>query len=327
MKFIKGDTSLRIQLSNTDKGKFTETPYEFISCISNNGTQIIIESNIDPNAQNLTYSYATVTEPVTANINILTEVLSCWVLEKSRLPKNENGDRYIQHFPDVTSTGCWGIISHDACPNVLQAVGNTLYFDGQPLGAGGGGALVSADNGLEVNPSGNVRMGGTLIQDTYTDAQGFEYFMNNFSTWRVQVGAGDPFGAIYLDATRARLSSGTSIELGTARQNAGTAVINQILYLKNASTGEVEYRHPFIRLTALDTTAGPLAVSLNSINALDGETRTVKIIAGANTASVNDTNGKLVEGVLGYVFSTAGASRTFTWSTSNDQWYLTASYL
>lgn len=168
---------MRIQLSNTDKGKFTETPYEFISCISNNGTQIIIESNIDPNAQNLVYSYATVTEPVTANINILTEVLSCWVLEKSRVPKNENGDRYIQHFPDVTSTGCWGIISHDACPNVLQAVGNTLYFDGLPLG-GGGGAITTVESGLYLfNPT-TARLGGLMLEDVLIDGD---------TNWRIDI--------------------------------------------------------------------------------------------------------------------------------------------
>lgn len=242
MKFIKGDTSLRIQLSNTDKGKFTETPYQFISCIYNNGTQIIIESNIDPNPQNLTYSYASVTEPVTANINILTEILSCWVLEKSRLPKNENGDRYIQHLPDVTSTGCWGIISHDACPNVLQAVGNTLYFDGQPLGAGGGGALVSADNGLEVNPSGNVRMGGTLIQDTYTDAQGFEYFMNNPRIWRVQMGVADPRGVILLDSTRTLISNSTAVEICTPDIIGGNISAGMALVCQDASSGDVDFK-------------------------------------------------------------------------------------
>jgi len=323
-KLIKGDTALRYQLEDNNKGKFTEIPWEFITCVSVSGTNLVIDSDIDPNPQNIIIPYASITAPTSANITELKEMIWCWILSKSRKPNDENGDPYILITPEVEP--CFGVIAHDSCPYVLQNVGGVLYWDGSPIGGAGTG-ITTVDNGLNENPAGNARLGGSLIEDTYTDADGFEYFMNNFSTWRVQVGAGDPFGAIYLDATRARLSSGTSIELGTARQNAGTAVINQILYLKNASTGEVEYRHPFIRLTALDTTAGPLAVSLNSINALDGETRTVKIIAGANTASVNDTNGKLVEGVLGYVFSTAGASRTFTWSTSNDQWYLTASYL
>jgi len=323
-KLIKGDTALRYQLEDNNKGKFTEIPYEFITCISVSGTNIVIDSDIDPNPQNIVIPYASITAPTSANITELKEMIWCWILSKSRKPNDENGDPYILITPEVEP--CFGVIAHDSCPYVLQNVGGVLYWDGSPIGGAGTG-ITTVDNGLNENPAGNARLGGSLIEDTYTDADGFEYFMNNFSIWRVQVGAADPFGAFLLDGTRARLSSGISLELGTARQNAGTAAVNQIMYLKNAGTGEVEYRHPFIRLTALDTTAGPLAVSLNSINALDGETRTVKIIAGANTASVNDTNGKLVEGVLGYVFSTAGASRTFTWSTSNDQWYLTASYL
>lgn len=322
-KIIKADTALRYQLDNNNKGKFTEIPYEFITCVSVSGTNLVIDSDIDPNPQNIVIPYASITAPTSANITQLKEIIQCWILSKSRKPNDENGDPYILITPEVDP--CFGVISNAACPYVLQNVGGVLYWDGSPLvGAGG---FTTAESGVYPFNATTVRLGGPLLENVYSDADGFEYFMNNFSTWRVQVGAGDPFGAFVLDGTRARVSSGISLELGTARQNAGTAAANQIMYLKNAGTGEVEYRHPFVRMTALDVTAGPLSVSLSSINALDGETRTMKIRAGANTFSVNDTNGKLVEGLLTYVFSGNGASRTFVWSTSQDRWYLTASYL
>lgn len=324
-KLIKSDTALRYQLEDNNKGKYSEIPYEFITCISVSGTNIVIDSDIDPNPQNIIIPYASITAPTSANITQLKEILWCWVLSKSRKSNDENGDPYILITPEVEP--CFGVIAHNSCPYVLQNVGGILYWDGSPIAGAPGSGILSVDNGLTENPVGNARLGGTLIQDTYTDAAGFEYFMNNFSIWRVQLGAADPSAAISLDVTRVRIANSTAVEIGTPRVIAGTASINQIAYLKNAGTGETEFRHPFNRMTAIDTTAGPFAVSLVSINALDGETRVFKIAAGANTLSINDSNGKLVEGVATYVFSTAGASRTFAWSTTNDQWYLISSYL
>lgn len=293
MKFIKGDTSLRIQLSNTDKGKFTETPYEFISCISNNGTQIIIESNIDPGSQNLVYSYATVTEPVTANINILTEVLSCWVLEKSRLPKNENGDRYIMHFPDVTSTGCWGVISHDACPNVLQAVGNTLYFDGLPLG-GGGSSITTVDNGLNESPAGNARLGGPLVVNTTISiaaAGPGSYFSidgintgglfeldENSSTWTLYSGT-------------APLTLGSQTDLILSTPNVGTGLAGYVLTLNN-NTGSCEWSLPTVPTGTLTSADNGLTENVPGNVRLGGTlvTNTVVNAASFNLSLANTGN-------------------------------------
>jgi hypothetical protein len=259
MKFIKSDTSLRIQLSDTDRGKFTETPYQFISCISNDGVNIIIESSVDPNNQDLIYDYASVSEPLTANINILTEVLSCWVLEKARLSRDENGDRYIQHFPDVSSTGCWGVISHDACPNVLQAVGNTLYFDGFPLGGGGGG-ITTVDNGLNENPVGNARLGGLLIEPTSIVQNQHSFQITSpittggntsFYSFPVLpdqgiIGISGTGGSLEVDgnSVNIRASVTTNINIITQDVANSTAINGQTLTLINSTTGQCEWQSP-----------------------------------------------------------------------------------
>jgi hypothetical protein len=246
MKFIKGDTSLRIQLSDTDRGKFTETPYEFISCVSNDGVNIIIESNIDPVSQDLIYAYVSVSEPVTANINILTEILSCWILEKSRVPKDVNGDRYIQHFPDVSSTGCWGVISHAACPNVLQAVGNTLYFDGLPLGGGGG--ITTVDNGLNESPAGNARLGGPLVVNTNINVQAFgpgSYFsIDGGNTGGLfEIDENTPNWSLYSGNGPLTLGSANSLMIQTP--NVGTGLAGYVLTLNN-NTGSCEWAAPTV---------------------------------------------------------------------------------
>lgn len=238
-KIIKGDTSLRYQLDNTNKGKFTEIPYEFITCISVSGTNIVIDSDIDPNPQNIIIPYASITAPTSANITQLKEILWCWVLSKSRKPNDENGDPYILITPEVQP--CFGVIAHNSCPFVLQNVGGVLYWDGNPIAGAPGSGILTLDNGLTENPLGNGQLGGALIQDTYTDADGFEYFMNNFSIWRIQLGAADPFASIILDVTRARISNSTAVEIGTPDVIVGASSIGNALYLTDASSGKVEF--------------------------------------------------------------------------------------
>jgi hypothetical protein len=316
MKFIKGDTSLRIQLSDTDRGKFTETPYEFISCVSNDGVNIIIESNIDPVSQDLIYAYVSVSEPVTANINILTEILSCWILEKSRVPKDVNGDRYIQHFPDVSSTGCWGVISHAACPNVLQAVGNTLYFDGLPLGGGGG--ITTVDNGLNESPAGNARLGGTLIQPTSID-QGPNSFIitspivtggnTSFYSFPVLpdqgvIGISGTGGAFEVDGNSLNIRATVSSNINMITQDVAnsTAINGQVLTLINAITGECEWQPATVPVGTLVSADNGLTENVPGNVRLGGTLVTNTIVNAAtfnlslantsNTSQLNLNNGQ-----------------------------------
>lgn len=239
MRFIQANTSLRIELDNNNKYNYTETPYMFITCVSVVGTDIVIQSDQDPNNQNLVYPYASVIEPVTANITELKEVLWCWILSNSRKDGDINGDPYILHLPDVDP--CFGVISSAACPGVLQNVNGDLYFDGVIVGGGGGG-ITDAESGLYLfNPT-TARLGGPFLEDIYHDAAGFEYFCSNFSTWRVQLGAGDLFAAIICDAARTRISRGTgSLEIATPGVNNSTAQIGGQLALTDPATGQVEY--------------------------------------------------------------------------------------
>lgn len=238
MRFIQANTSLRIELNNTDKYKYTETPYMFITCVSVVGTNIVITSTQDPNNQDLIYPYASVIEPVTANINELKEVLWCWILSNSRKDNDINGDPYIMHLPDVDP--CFGVISSAACPGVLQNVNSVLYFDGLPVGGGSG--FTVAESGVYAPIATTVRLGGPFLEDIYHDASGFEYFCNNFSTWRVQLGVGDPFAAILCDAARTRISRGTgALEIATPGVNSSTAIVGSQLALIDAATGSTEY--------------------------------------------------------------------------------------
>lgn len=245
----KGDTSLRIELNDTDKYKnWSESPYEVISCISDDGINIIISSNIDPNPTDITLSYALIIEPVTANITELRDLLRCWILTKSRSAGDdisENGDTYITIYPDVDqlgTPGCYTVIPSASCPYVLQNSGGTLYFNGLPLSGGGGGGFTTAESGVYAPNATTVRLGGAFLEDIYHDAAGFEYFCNNFSTWRVQLGAGDPFAAIICDATRTRISRATGeLQIATPNVNGGTANIGDQLVLIDASTGATQF--------------------------------------------------------------------------------------
>jgi len=239
-KLIKSDTALRYQLEDNNKGKFNETPWEFITCISVNGTNIVIQSDIDPTIQNIVIPYASISEPVTASITNLKELLWCWVLSKSRKHSDENGDKYIYIIPDVDP--CFGVIDDLSCEYVLQNVNGILYWNGDPIAGAPGSGILSVDNGLTENPVGNARLGGTLIQDTYTDADGFEYFMNNFRIWRVQVGVADPRAAIICDATRTTISNSTSVEITTPDIITGTVTAGMALVCQDASSGDVEYK-------------------------------------------------------------------------------------
>jgi len=299
-KLIKGDTSLRYQLDNTNKGKFTEIPYEFITCISVSGTNIVIDSDIDPNPQNIIIPYASITAPTSANITQLKEILWCWVLSKSRKPNDENGDPYILVTPEVEP--CFGVIAHNSCPYVLQNVGGILYWDGSPIAGAPGSGILSVDNGLTENPVGNAQLGGTLIQDTYTDADGFEYFMNNFRIWRVQVGAADPRAAIICDATRTTISNSTSVEITTPDIITGTVSAGMALVCQDASTGDVDYR---VMLNAgttaqVDTYSPALQsegfIRMRTSGAGGASTVTLPNITGANVPTqrftiFNDENG------------------------------------
>lgn len=179
-KIIKGDTALRYQLDNNNKGKFTEIPWEFITCISVSGTNIVIDSDIDPNPQNIVIPYAAITEPVTASITNLKELLWCWVLSKSRKHSDENGDKYIYIIPDVDP--CFGVIDDLSCEYVLQNVNGTLYWNGDPLSGGG---VTTVESGLyQFNPT-TARLGGILLEDVRIDGDGFRVDFTNLSNFTV----------------------------------------------------------------------------------------------------------------------------------------------
>lgn len=155
MKFIQLEQKLQLF---TNIGKYNETSY-WGTDITNDGVNIIITNLYDPNFQDVTVAYVDITEPVTATIDELTDILRCWVL---------TGIDAIKVLNDTP----WLL---DADCDALQNVGGDLYFKGLLVSGGGGGNVVTADNGLNFtggNPN-NITLGGALLQDTTVDTNGF----------------------------------------------------------------------------------------------------------------------------------------------------------
>lgn len=155
MKFIKLEQKLQLQTKPTT---YTETSY-WGTDITNDGVNIIINNAYDPNINDITVAYIDITEPVTATIDELTQILRCWVLEGISAVKVFNSTPWIL----------------DADCNALQNVADALYWRGLPIGGGGGGTLTTAYNGLSVVGATDVIIGGTLAQNTDIETQSFRF--------------------------------------------------------------------------------------------------------------------------------------------------------
>lgn len=156
MKFIKLEQKLQLQTRPTT---YTETSY-WGTDITNDGVNIIINNAYDPNINDVTVVYADITEPVTADIDELTQILRCWVLEGISAVKLFNSTPWIL----------------DADCNAIQNVSDILYWRGLPI-SGGGGGLTTAYNGLSTVGATDIILGGTLVQNTHVECLDHDLYL------------------------------------------------------------------------------------------------------------------------------------------------------
>jgi hypothetical protein len=212
-KIIFKSDAIRVQWSNTLPNNFNETSY-FNTTVSNDGTNIILTNPNDPNFVDVEVLYADIVNPVSGSITELEDLIRCEILTHT--------NRMI-HFPesnDIVPAPCLG----------LQNVGNTLYWNGDPIG-GGGASITTADNGLTQNVPGNVRLGGTLVINTLVNAATFGLNIANTSNT----------SQLNLNNGTTTLRASTNLQIQTPNVSASTSRAGRILTLVNAATGQSEF--------------------------------------------------------------------------------------
>lgn len=78
-KIIFTEDALRVQFENDKAGNFNETSY-FNTTVSEDGVNIIITNNYDPNTQDIELVYADIVSPVTGSITDLVDLIKFEIL-------------------------------------------------------------------------------------------------------------------------------------------------------------------------------------------------------------------------------------------------------
>lgn len=105
----------------------------------------------------------------------------------------------------------------------VDNVGNVLKI---PFNPSAPPSAITADNGITANSPGNVRLGGPLVTNTQIPGATFNLSIGDR-------GSSSPIDELSLYANQLLLETPSVV--------AGTALVNQVLKLTNAATGEVEF--------------------------------------------------------------------------------------
>ena len=242
-KLFEAQNGIRFQLEDDNTGVFTTIPYMNETVFTVVGTDILVTNDFDPNTDDVTIDWTLVTSPVTATPADLVEILYCWI--SGKIP---NVITYLEPTPVV----------YDASCNALQNFGNQLYWQGQLLSTGGGAGILTGDNGLSENPTGNLQLGGQIIQPTTVELTAANSFQitspittgGNTSIYMFPVvpdagivGFNGSGGIFEIDSATIKMIAPTSsqLQLRTPGVSGSTAVVGNVLSLVDAVTGQVEY--------------------------------------------------------------------------------------
>lgn len=284
-KILLRDKALRVQFDDTYPNKFNETSY-FNTTISDDGVSIIIANDQDPNFVDVVIAYADISFPLTGSITELVDLIRTVILSK-------NGLLTVYNESTDVVTNTLG----------LQNVGGDLYWNGTLLSGGGGGNVVTADNGLNFtggNPN-NITLGGTLLYDTAVEAEGYNLMFRGV----------DPFSgrdarvAINATSGAAKMASDSDgVHIGW------DAALNKVL-IQSGSLENVTITNDGTNNVVLDPTS--LDVNHNTLIRLQFN----ELASKASTISMDN-----VESVFNYTNTATGA---ISQHSLNDS-YWTASY-
>lgn len=202
--------------------------------------------------------------------------------------------------------------------SIMYAEDDTVFYGRFPSGwypfgiGGGGGGLTTADNGLEVDPAGNVQLGGTpLIKNTEIDGDG------SFN-----------FGFLGVTAFGVQSSGAVTLESTTANVNIVANQLNQIISGAGTSVNATTVNQPVIFRVLEDGGATILTVnetagSTNTVFTQTGTAGGVRITPNTN----NQSNIFLVEADGGtdiFRISEAGSNTGATQFNGNNVWVNTS---
>jgi len=242
-KLFKKDNGIRYQLTDTNTGEFTTIPYEVSTVLTVIGTDINVQSPIDPNPLDFLIDWTLVSSPITATPQDLVDLMYCWISEE---------------LPDVITYLTDTPVVYDADCNALQSFNNDLYWRGQLISTGGATGISTVDNGLSENPAGNAQLGGQIIQPTTVELVDVNSFQitspitigGNTSIYMFPVvpdagivGLTGSGGIFEIDSATIKIIAPTSsqLQLRTPGVSGSTAVVGNVLSLVDAVTGQVEY--------------------------------------------------------------------------------------
>lgn len=242
-KLFKKDNGIRWQQDDLNTGLFTTIPYETSTVLTVIGTDINVQSPIDPTPLDFLIDWTQVISPVTATPQELVDLMYCWISDE--LP---NVITMLTDTPVVFEADC----------NALQNFGNDLYWRGQLLSTGGGTGISTVDNGLSENPAGNAQLGGQITQPTtveLVDANSFQitspltvggntsFYMFPIVPDQGIVGLTGSGGIFQIDSATIKMIApfGSSLQLRTSEVSGSTRLAGQVLTLTDAVTGAVEY--------------------------------------------------------------------------------------
>lgn len=129
---------------------------------------------------------------------------------------------------DPYNTGSFLITASVASSTITFTKGDGSTF---PIDVAAG-ATITADNGLTKTGT-NIQLGGNLIKNTVIDGQTNLFFLNN--TKGIQLG-------VLHEGLRTGISlDNNQFDLYTPKIDLGTAIVGQVLTLKDATTGGAEW--------------------------------------------------------------------------------------